>query len=139
MPGVPPAGAVAIRRSSRAAPGRVTVRPAHPGDRLAGLLQILARARHGNPRRVQRVVPRQLGQAMRRDGLGRAVAEAVAPVVRRQVRHRGQPGGAGDGGARGARRERPAGYDWTEVIAPDGTVGWVAGRYLAPYRRYVAP
>jgi uncharacterized hydrophobic protein (TIGR00271 family) len=32
-----------------------------------------------------------------------------------------------------------AGYDWTEVIAPDGTVGWVAGRYLAPHRRYVAP
>ena len=31
------------------------------------------------------------------------------------------------------------GYDWVKVIAPDGTVGWIAQRYLAPYQPYHAP
>lgn len=37
------------------------------------------------------------------------------------------------------RTATTAGYDWTEVIVPDGSVGWIAGRYLAPYQPYIAP
>jgi hypothetical protein len=76
-----------------------------PGDGLHRLLQVLPRAGDVDPGRVQRVVAHQLGEPVQGDRLRHAVAEAVAQVVGREVRHLGQVRIPRDQVAEGARRD----------------------------------